>query len=661
MQIWDGEAVFVQKNLSELLKYLLAQNKPQTSLEIAEALSISVRSVKNHVKEINSLYDKKIILSSRNGYRINNQITSAFLMDDREDEIPQTFDERAFYIIKQLILGHNSRLDLFELCDSLCVSYSTIKGVISRMNKTFASYQVEFICENDCVRMKEKEKDKRKLISYILNEESGTSFMDTRQLKECFSGIDIDKLNQIVVSDFKKNDFYLNDFAAINMMLHLVILVERELNGNFLDSCPSNFAVENEREEKLLNTLCGDLEEGFQIRLNESERFEIYMLIKANASYTLSGTSENLKEIAGEEIVDLTHYYMEQISNLYLFDLSGESFFAPFCLHLKNMLFRVREGRPAANPLTESIKRNSPTIFDMAIFVGLDLMERYHVAIPEDEIAFLAIHIGAEIERQNVNNSKISAVLLCPDYQNLCIELSNKLMLSFGNQIKLIGTVHNVEELEELTERTKETLFKMLFTTIPVQEGFCKEYTVVKLMPFNLMAQYHIIQEALAKHELFYSNYKLRTCFHTFFEEDLTLINPECADWKEVIACLCRKLQEKNYTHKDFEEKVLKREYAATTAFGNIAIPHSAYMDAIKTSIALAISKKGILWGNNTVNLVLLLAINKADKKNFRLLYEALISQFGEDTMIQEVRNCNSFQEFESLIYQNIQQEDMGV
>ena len=59
--------------------------------------------------------------------------------------------------------------------------------------------------------------------------------MDTRRLKECFYGIDVDKLNQIVVSDFKKNDFYLNDFAAVNMMLHLVILVDRELNGNYLD------------------------------------------------------------------------------------------------------------------------------------------------------------------------------------------------------------------------------------------------------------------------------------------------------------------------------------------------------------------------------------------------------------------------------------------
>ena len=648
----------MQKNLNELLKYLLAQNKPQTSAEIADALSISVRSVKNRVKEINTLYGKKIILSSRNGYQINSRISSSILTDELEAQIPQTWDERAFYIIKQLILGHASRLDLFDLCDSLCISYSTVKGVISRMNKTFASYRVEFICENDHVYIKGKEKDKRKLISYILNEESDTSFMDTRQLKECFSGIDIDKLNQIVVSDFKKNDFYLNDFAAVNLMLHLVILIDRELNGNFLDSSPSDFMVENEREQNLLHTLCKDLEETFQIHLNESERFEIYMLIKANASCALSSANDNLKEVAGEEIIVLAQYYIEQISSLYLSDLSGESFFAPFCLHLKNMLFRIKEGRPAANPLTESIKHSSPTIFDMAIFVGLDLMERYHMAIPEDEIAFLAIHIGAEIERQNVNNSKISAVLLCPDYQNLCIELSNKLMLSFGNQIKLIGTVRHMEELEVFTKKTEDVLFKMLFTTIPVRKDFHKVYTVVNLMPFNLSAQYHIIQEAIAKHELFYSNYKLRTCFHTFFEEDLTLINPKYTDWEQVLSCLCQKLCEKNYTNADFEEKVFKREYAAATAFGNIAIPHSAHMDAIKTSIALAISKKGISWGNNTVHLVLLLAINKADKKNFRLLYEALISQFGEDTMMQEVRNCTSFQEFEALVYQNVPEEE---
>jgi len=52
--------------------------------------------------------------------------------------------------------------------------------------------------------------------------------------------------------------------------------------------------------------------------------------------------------------------------------------------------------------------------------------------------------------------------------------------------------------------------------------------------------------------------------------------------------------------------------------------------------------------------LVLLLAINKADKKIFRFLYEALISQFGEEGMMQEVKNCSSFQEFEALINSSI-------
>ena len=50
----------MQKKLNALLKYLLAQNKPQTSSEVANALSMSVRSVKNYVKEINSLYSSDI-------------------------------------------------------------------------------------------------------------------------------------------------------------------------------------------------------------------------------------------------------------------------------------------------------------------------------------------------------------------------------------------------------------------------------------------------------------------------------------------------------------------------------------------------------------------------------------------------------------------------
>ena len=56
--------------------------------------------------------------------------------------------------------------------------------------------------------------------------------------------------------------------------------------------------------------------------------------------------------------------------------------------------------------MADYIKLNSPIIFDMAIYISLDLMESYEVIINEDETAFIAMHIGAEIERQNKTNRR---------------------------------------------------------------------------------------------------------------------------------------------------------------------------------------------------------------------------------------------------------------
>lgn len=142
-----------------------------------------------------------------------------------------------------------------------------------------------------------------------------------------------------------------------------------------------------------------------------------------------------------------------------------------------------------------------------------------------------------------------------------------------------------------------------------------------------------------------------QSIFHTFFEEELFLINPKSSNREQILNNLCKILQEKEYVDEDFESSVLKRENAATTAFGNIAIPHSVDMNAIKTCVSVAISKNGFQWGNNTVYVVFLLAINKADKTTFRELYESLVSLFVDDDIIQEMRGCSSFKNFEQLIY----------
>ena len=641
----------MKKKEQELLNYLSEFNKPIRSAEIANALDISVRSVKNYVHNINSLYGKNIILSSRNGYELNLQNNYSLVLTNSSEQIPQTLEERSFFIIKQLVLNHSVQIEIFDLCDSLCVSYSTIKSIISKMNKTYSSYNLEFYCEHDCVRIKGDEINKRKLLSYIINEESKSSIMNVNVLKNNFASIDVEKLQNIIFTTFKKYNYYLNDFSSMNLLLHLLIIVDRELNGNELNDGQNEVSIDNQDELNFLNEFIAQLETTFEISINKYERFEIYMLFKTNANFSIEDSSKKLKELVGDNIIELIDKYVEDINNIYMVDLSSKAFKTPFTLHLKNLLLRAQSGKYTSNPMAETIKNNSPLIFDIAIYISLDLAERFNIKINEDETAFLAMHIGSEIERQADNKDKIPVAILCPNYHNMADQIMNSLMLNFGNQLNMVGYIHNENDFYTLNNPVS-----ILFTTIPVTTKIINTNTnepldVVLISPLNLKSQFSIIQNAILQAQEKYRDRKLKVKFNDFFEQSLFVVDSKLKNKKQVLTKLCDCLLVQNYVDTNFEESVYKRENAAGTAFGNVAIPHSIEMNAIKTSIAVAISKEGIQWNSNIVHIVLLLAINKADRRSFRALYESLISLFSEDKVIQEIRNCTSFDEFKSIIY----------
>lgn len=641
----------MKKKEQELLNYLSEFNKPIRSAKIANALDISVRSVKNYVHNINSLYGKNIILSSRNGYELNLQNNYSLVLTNSSEQIPQTLEERSFFIIKLLVLNHSVQIEIFDLCDSLCVSYSTIKSIISKMNKTYSSYNLEFYCEHDCVRIKGDEINKRKLLSYIINEESKSSIMNVNVLKNNFASIDVEKLQNIIFTTFKKYNYYLNDFSSMNLLLHLLIIVDRELNGNELNDGQNEVSIDNQDELNFLNEFIAQLETTFDISINKYERFEIYMLFKTNANFSIEDSSKKLKELVGDNIIELIDKYVEDINNIYMVDLSSKAFKTPFTLHLKNLLLRAQSGKYTSNPMAEIIKNNSPLIFDIAIYISLDLAERFHIKINEDETSFLAMHIGSEIERQADNKDKIPVAILCPNYHNMADQIMNSLMLNFGNQLNMVGSIHNENDFYTLNNPVS-----ILFTTIPVTTKIINTNTnepldVVLISPLNLKSQFSIIQNAILQAQEKYRDRKLKVKFNDFFEPDLFIVDSKLKNKKQVLAKLCDCLLVQNYVDTNFEESVYKRKNAAGTAFGNVAIPHSIEMNAIKTSIAVAISKEGIQWNSNIVHIVLLLAINKADRRSFRALYESLISLFSEDKVIQEIRNCTSFDEFKSIIY----------
>ncbi|MFQ7536009.1 MAG: BglG family transcription antiterminator [Clostridium sp.] len=284
-------------------------------------------------------------------------------------------------------------------------------------------------------------------MSYVINEEAKNSYINLDLLRKNFDSIDIDALQTIIYQTFKKYTYYLNDFA-LNLLLHLLIMIDRELNGKELDSGQTDFTFTSPQEEAFEQPEAADRTR-FGIAFNDYEYFELYMLFRANANFSLNVSGTALKNAVGEDVLALTREYVRMIDNLYMIDLSANTFITPFALHLKNLIFRAKTGRSTKNPMTQAIKNNSPIVFDIAIYIALDLMDRYHFMVNEDETAFLAIHIGAEIERQSANIYKIPAILICPDYHDMASGILNTMMMNFGNQLNLIGYVTDETQCRE--------------------------------------------------------------------------------------------------------------------------------------------------------------------------------------------------------------------
>lgn len=61
-------------------------------------------------------------------------------------------------------------------------------------------------------------------------------------------------------------------------------------------------------------------------------------------------------------------------------------------------------------------------------------------------------------------------------------------------------------------------------------------------------------------------------------------------------------------------------------------------------------SKKGIIWGNNNVNVVLVIAINKLDKQIFLTINESILSLFENQDILNIMKNTKNLLEFKDIV-----------
>lgn len=265
----------------------------------------------------------------------------------------------------------------------------------------------------------------------------------------------------------------------------------------------------------------------------------------------------------------------------------------------------------------------------------------------EDDIGYIALHIGAAIERFFSGSlSRKSVDLVCGSGQATVRMLEARLNNVFGNKIKIVNR-YSYHEFENLSPKDLDNV-DFVIATIPLKSDRIPVINV----DFSLKQEdIENISHFLAAIETDKTN-KLKK----FFSPAL-FFRKEKADSKETLLKeMTKQMEKENIIADDFLDSVLERESIANTNMNDIfALPHPMNASAKQTKVAVAILEEPVAWSKQAhVRIVFLLAIAKQDQTNIEHLYDIFIEIVNNPKFQQELLKCADFNQFMSLISAHI-------
>lgn len=636
-------------NKKEKLIQMLLKEQLLTSSVLSNQLDVSIRTVKSYIYQINDEYPETIS-SSRLGYSINKDHAYDVLRDllSEEKGIPQTSKERIVFLLNKLLKSHQDDLfNIYDISDELYISPSTIRNELKRVKRKLNKYDIELILKGDSFKIDGLEKNKRKMLSSILYEESDIHFLNLDTLQQSFRNINIDLIKSIILSEFQKYHYFINDYSLSNLVLHLALSIERIRDDNHY--IQNNQTINEDLiEYKLAKDLAFQLENYFQITFSKAEVFEMTLLIASRASSFNYRTMKisDLEEFVGKDCLDLVYSLVDDIKSLYSIDLSDPEFLMRFTLHIYNLIIRSHNNYLSKNPLTKEIKTSYPLIYDMSVTIAKIIIEKTNVHINDDEIAYITFHIGSILETQKSFATKLPIAIFCPNYYDLSYKLIDSIQQYFSNDVIISHVFTNENDLLSIHN------IDLIITTVPL--NVILETPVFEIKMFLSNQDRYKLSEKIKEININKQKNELRKYLTQLIIPDLFERKEDFKNKNECLSIMVNKLVENKYVETSFYDEIIKREQLSSTAFGNFAIPHSMKMNAYKTGINVMITRKPIKWDNHSVNLVLMMCFNKNERYIFNNIYDIITTILSESDNVKRIVSSKTYDEFIDNIVNSI-------
>lgn len=604
-----------------LLTYLSRSEGWTPASEIAEHLGVSTRTVRSYVTAIKvAAAPLDVIHSSPDGYRLNRDAHAEYAARDRSSDVAGTPRERVTFLVTRLTHA-GVELDVHDLADSLFVSSSTVEADLRQVRALARDAGLDLVRDGDHVRLEGPDAGHRRLVSRLFSDEQTHGLVDLRRVQEAFGIDDLSGFKTDVMAVLERQGYAINEFGLDRVLVHTAIAVERSRGSSLADDAP-------EPDDAVASDLDHLVVERFGTRLPAGELTALTTLLTTRA-----GTRLTPRDEIGEH-VEVVRAIVDRAQEEFLVDLDDDAFLTRLGAHVGNLVIRARDGVGNPNPLARTIKSSYPLTYELAVFVAAEIQREFTITIGDDEIAYIALHIGSHLERRATHGERLTCVLVSPGYHDIAELLERRILPALGDDV-VIDRVLTRTDVDPADLHAD-----LIISTVPWD---VRPANVVIVQPLPTDADLDAVRGAITRIRRQRRRRAITDELLLYFDDALFFRDLDARDAEAVIRVLGARMRERGIIDDEYLDGVLDRERISSTAFTEwLAVPHALTMSAKRTAIAIALYENPIPWGDATVQVVALVAFSAKDRASFQTVFEQFVEVFSDRSDVQRLLRAST-------------------
>ncbi|MBU5266994.1 BglG family transcription antiterminator [Virgibacillus proomii] len=629
-----------------ILKKLMLVDSPLTGRFLANLNKVTTRTIREDIKKLDDLVKKhgaEIETVISKGYKLtiyNREYFREFLKDVVKNErkkgqiiyhLPQDREE---YIIRRLSTS-KGYVKLEQLADELYVSKSTVQNDLKQVKEILKEYSITVQSRpNYGLKLQGEELKLRFCMAeYIVERDKNTekqtfhSMLVSRH-KKAFTII-----HNIIIEHIIFHNISMSDISINNLLIHIVIAYERIKNGNYV-VFPSNELrqIVNQYEFAVAKKIVEDVETQLHIQFPDVETAYIAihllgtkMLFKPNHHDVLN------EKLIASDILIIVKKMLEKIDDEYHLGIKyDKELIIALGLHLKPAINRYKYGMNIRNPLLQDIKKKYPLAFEAAILAGLVIEEMTECKINENELGYIALHIGAAMERKSFNIEPKRCLIVCASGFGTAQLIYYKIKSEFRDSLHIVG----ITELYRIKKYNSNDI-DLIISSVPIEAEIS-----IPVVQVNAIIGDSDIQKI--------SNFvKDQQSIMEYFQKQFVFLQKNLTTKTEVLEFLFQQLKIFELVDNDYLEYVYKREKIASTVYGNlVAIPHPVTPQTDETFLTVCTLTNVIDWGDKPAQFICLLNVKRNSQEDLQPMYDLLGAIVNSETIVQQLLKANDYASF---------------